>query len=152
MRMIKKSKLKLIKNPAVGEVFKNYPEQIRHKLMQLRQLILDTASEIEDIDILEETLKWGEPSYLVKKGSTVRIDYKKTKPEQYAMYFKCTSQLVSTFKMIYGDKFSFEGNRAIVFKITDEIPVSELKHCISLALTYHRIKHFGSATFDRTVS
>jgi hypothetical protein len=32
-------------------------------------------------------------------------------------------------------------NRAIVFNVTDEIPVSELKHCVSLALTYHRIKH-----------
>ena len=31
--------------------------------------------------------------------------------------------------------------RAIVFGETDEFPVDELKHCISLALTYHRVKH-----------
>jgi len=141
MCKIEQSKLELINNPAVEKVFDNYPKQIRPKLKHLRQLILDTASEIEDIGILEETLKWGEPSYLVKNGSTIRIDYKKSKPEQYAMYFKCTSQLVSTFKMLYGNTFSFEENRAIVFKLNEKIPDSELKHCISLALTYHRIKH-----------
>ena len=141
MDKTEQSKLELIKNPAVEEVFEKYPKQIRPKLMHLRQLILDTASETEGIDTLEETLKWGEPSYLAKKGSTIRIDYKKAKPEQYAMYFKCTSQLVNTFKMAYGNTFSFEGKRAIVFKLNDEVPSAELKHCISLALTYHRIKH-----------
>ncbi len=137
----KNNKLVLVINPAVEKVFNNYPKQIRSKLKRLRQLILDTTSEIEDIDILEETLKWGEPSYLAKKGSTIRIDYKESKPDHYAMYFKCTSKLVSTFKMLYSDKFSFEENRAIIFKTDDEIPVSELKHCISLALTYHKVKH-----------
>jgi len=133
--------LKLQHNSAVDEVFKNYPKQFQIKLKFLRQLIIDTASETEDIDVLEETLKWGEPSYLAKKGSTIRIDYKVSKPDQYAMYFKCTSKLVETFKIIYGKKFSFEGSRAIVFKPEEEIPVTELKHCISLALTYHRVKH-----------
>jgi len=131
----------LIKNPKVDEVFDNYPKAIRPKLLQLRALVLDTASETDGINQLEETLKWGEPSYLAKKGSTIRMDWKKKTPNQYAMYFKCTSKLVGTFKMIYGDKFTFEGDRAIVFDLEDEIPVSELKHCISLALTYHRIKH-----------
>ena len=27
-----------------------------------------------------------------------------------------------------------------MFGETDELPVNELKHCISLALTYHRVK------------
>ena len=57
---------------------------------------------------LEETLKWGEPSYLTKYGSTVRMDWKEKNPEQFAVYFKCTSALVPTFKTIYKDKFKFE--------------------------------------------
>ena len=133
--------MELIINPAVDQVFNNYPEEIRPKLIRLRQLILDTASEIDGINKLEETLKWGEPSYLVKKGSTIRMDWKKKKPDQYAMYFKCTSKLVETFKLIYGNEFKYEKNRAIIFDLNDEIPVSSLKHCISLALTYHRVKH-----------
>lgn len=133
--------MRLTTNPKVETVFNNYPDSFREKLNILRQLILDTAAETEGVEELEETLKWGEPSYLAKKGSTVRLDWKKSKPEHYAIYFKCTSKLVVTFREIYGDKFSYENNRAIIFKPEDEVPVSELKHCISMALTYHRVKH-----------
>jgi len=102
---------------------------------------LNTASTIKELHTLEETLKWGEPSYLTKNGSTVRIDWKEKKPNQFAMYFKCTSKLVPTFKKIYANTFEFEGNRAIIFKLNNKIPEKELKHCISMALTYHKIKH-----------
>ena len=131
----------IIKNTAVAEVFKNYPKHMREKLMFLRRLVLNTAAETEGVTSLEETLKWGEPSYVAKNGSTVRIDWKKAKPHQYAMYFHCQTKLVDTFKELYRDKFKFEGNRAIVFDENDEIPIDELKHCISLSLTYHGRKH-----------
>jgi hypothetical protein len=130
-----------IKNVEVALVFKNYPKHMRKKLLFLRQLVLDTASETEGVGAVEETLKWGEPSYVTKSGSTVRMDWKKSSPHQYAMYFHCKTKLVDTFKELYRDKFIFEGNRAIVFNEDDEIPINELKHCISLSLTYHRRKH-----------
>ena len=97
------SELKLTINPKVAAVFDNYPEGFPEKLMQLRQLIIQTAEEI-GIPKLEETLKWGQPSYLAKKGSTVRLGWKKSN-NHYAIYFKCTSKLVLTFKEIYGDKY-----------------------------------------------
>lgn len=134
------NKLQLNVDPAIDEVFKSYPEEVRIKLLNLRRLILDTAGDIEGIGILEETLKWGEPSYLAKKGSTIRIDWKKNKPNQYAMYFKCTSKLVPTFRMLYSDLFQYEGNRAIIFQLIDHIPEIELKKCIAAALTYHKVK------------
>ena len=96
--------------------------------------------EIEEIEELEETLKWGEPSYLTKYGSTIRIAWKAKNPNQYAMYFKCTSKLVPTFKILYKNAFNFEGNRAIIFKFEDNIPPTELKKCIAAALTYHKVK------------
>lgn len=130
-----------IENPEVARVFDGYPEPMRKKMMRLRQLVLEAASETEGIDALEETLKWGEPSYLANGGSTLRMDWKEKIPNQYAMYFNCNTSLIDTFKQIYGDVFTFQGNRAIVFEETDELPAKELKHCISLALTYHRIKH-----------
>lgn len=133
--------MKLLSNPKVKEVFDNYPKSVQKKLLHLRELVLRTASEIEGLEKLEETLKWGEPSYLTKHGSTVRMDWKEKNPDQFAIYFKCTSGLVPTFKAIFKNKFIFEGNRAIVFKLNDKIPEAELKKCISLALTYHKIKH-----------
>lgn len=128
-------------NPEVELVFNNYPDSVRKKMLNLRRLIIETASEIEGIIELEETLKWGEPSYLVKNGSTIRIDWKSKIPNQYAMYFKCTSKLVPTFREVYGNTFKYEKNRAILFNINDSIPKRELKECIAMALKYHLVKN-----------
>jgi len=133
--------LKIKINPEVELVFRIYPESVRDKMLILRGLIVETAKEIDGLNMLEETLKWGEPSYLTKDGSTLRMDWKSKTPNQYAMYFKCTSRLVETFKMIFKNNFDFEGNRAIVFQMEDDIPKDELKDCIKAALTYHKIKH-----------
>ena len=133
--------MELISNPKVKDVFNNYPKSVRNQLLHLRELVLSVALEIDGLEKLEETLKWSEPSYLTKYGSTVRMDWKEKNPEQFAIYFKCTSSLVPTFKTIYKDKFEFEGTRAIIIKLNDKIPEAELKHCISMALTYHKIKH-----------
>lgn len=142
--MPKKVKIsKKMEKPEVAAVFRSYPQKIRTKLMFLRQLILETAASIEIVGQIEETLKWGEPSYLTPKtktGSTIRINIKKSHLEQYAIYFKCTANLVPAFKEKYAEKFRFEGDRSIVFKIDEKIPVKELKNCIALALTYHRNK------------
>lgn len=134
-------KLKINQNPKVKDKFKTYPKAIKPKLTYLRDLIIETAKENENIEEIEETLKWGEPSYLVKKGSTIRIDWKAKAPDQYAMYFKCTSKLVLTFKEVFGDTFKYEKNRAILFDLNDKVPKKELKECIELALKYHYVKN-----------
>ena len=129
----------IIKNPGVQEVFDSYPESLRRKLLVLRRLILETAREIEGIEEIQETLKWGEPSYLVKGGSTVRIAARDS--QYYAVYFHCRTMLVDTFRELYPETFRFEGNRAIVFHKDDPIPKKTLKHCIELSLCYHGRKH-----------
>jgi hypothetical protein len=140
---------KTIENPEVAAVFETYPKKIQAKLMFLRQLILDTAASIDAVGEIEETLKWGEPSYLTpktKSGSTIRIAWKESQEEQYSMYFKCTANLVPAFKEKYPRKFRFGGDRSIDFHIEDEVPEEELKNCIALALTYHLNKKLGTAT------
>lgn len=132
--------MELISDPKVKKVFDNHPRSVRMQLLSLRQLVLNTAPKIDGLEKLEETLKWGEPSYLTKHGSTVRMDWKEQNPEQYAIYFKCISHFVETFKTVYNDKFRFEGKRAIIFQLNNRIPETELMHCITLALTYHKIK------------
>jgi len=113
----------------------------------LRQLIFDTAAILEDVGEIEESLKWGEPSYLTpktKSGSTIRIAWKKSQGEQYSIYFKCTANLVPAFKVKYPEEFNFSGNRSIDFNIDDKVPVKKLKNCIALALTYHLNKKLES--------
>lgn len=131
----------LTSSEAVDFKFQNYPEMVKCKMDYLRDFVLQTASETLGNSSLEETLKWGEPSYLAKKGSTLRMDWKAKTPHQYALYFKCTSLLVPTFKMVFGNVFQYEGNRAIVFDLNDTLPELELKQCVAAALTYHSVKH-----------
>lgn len=132
--------LSLKQDGRVPPKFATYPSHIRPKLDHLRALVLETAEATEAVTKLEETLKWNEPAYLAPKGSTIRIDWKAKTPGQYAMYFKCTSQLVVTFREVFGDTFNYEKNRAIVFSLEDAVPEEELKACIRAALTYHLVK------------
>lgn len=130
-------------DPAVAAVFATYPDGVKTKLMFLRQLIFDVAAQTQGVGQLEETLKWGQPSYLTtqsKSGSLIRLDRIKSEAAAYAMYFHCQTTLVDTFKEMYRDKFTFGGNRSIVFRNDEKVAVAELRHCISMALTYHRDK------------
>lgn len=132
---------KLKTKPEVNQVFANYPESVLEKMGFLRDLVIETAQEIDDLEELEETLKWGEPSFVTKYGSTLRMDWKQKTPDQYAMYFQCTSRLVETFRIVFEHELLFEGNRAIVFQMDQKIPVLELKECIKATLNYHKVKH-----------
>ncbi|MBO3698143.1 DUF1801 domain-containing protein [Roseivirga sp. E12] len=134
------SKLVLEVNPAVKARFDNYPPEIKAKMDKLRELIIEVAEETEGVSHLEETLKWGEPSYITKNGSTLRIDWKPKSPDQYAMYFQCTSQLVPTFRFVFGETFKYEGNRAVVLPLNGDLPTEEVKQCIATVLTYHKVK------------
>ncbi len=127
--------------PAVVEKFNSYPEEVKVKMENLRNIILECADELDSVKEVVETLKWGEPSYLSKNGSTLRIDWKERAPEQVSMYFNCNSRLVPTFKAVFGDLFKYEKDRAIHFDLGEEIPKPELKRCIKMALQYHDVKH-----------
>lgn len=133
-------KLKVISDPKVEAVFANYPDFVRDKMQYLRELVIETAEEMQDVTVLEETLKWGEPSFVTKNGSTLRMDWKEKMPDQYAMYFQCTSRLVDTFRLVFDHKFQYEGKRAIIFQLNEKIPELELKECIKASLRYHNVK------------
>jgi len=129
-----------LKDTKVKEKFDSYPSSIKDKLLELRELIFEVALE-NGIDNLEETLKWNEPSYLNKRGSTLRINSKKSMPDNYSIYFNCQTKLISTFKELFFDRFTFIGNREIQFHKDDNLDIKALKYCILLTLTYHERKH-----------
>jgi hypothetical protein len=134
-------------DPAVAAVFSAYPKPLQTKLLALRRLILDTAKVTEGVGALEETLKWGQPSYLTtatKSGSTVRIDQVKAVSGQIAIYFHCQTDLVATFRELYPE-LNYGGNRSILLNGANKLPEAELRHCVGLALTYHLRKRKASS-------
>ena len=129
-------------NAAVEAVFDAYPNPVKARLEALRRLIFDTAKTTEGVGPLEETLKWGQPSYLTtesKSGSTIRIDQVKAEAGRYAVYFHCQTDLVETFRELYPE-LRYGGNRSILLEAGEKLPEKALRHCVALALTYHARK------------
>ena len=133
-------------DPAVEAIFQAYPGAVRKRLLALRRLILDTAENTAGIGRIEETLKWGQPSYLTnpKSGSTIRID--QVPPGGYALYVHCQTNLVATFRELYPTELAYGGNRSILLDADRDPPEAVLRHCIALALTYHSRKQPLSRT------
>jgi Domain of unknown function (DU1801) len=128
------------RGPDVKAVFDSYPKRLQTPLLRLRQLIFACASKTEGVGEVVEALKWGQAAYLTEKpksGSTIRLGTIKGRENGYAMFFHCQTTLISTFREIYPETLTFQGKRAILFSLDEEIPQDAVEHCIGLALTYH---------------
>ncbi|MBF4307456.1 DUF1801 domain-containing protein [Vibrio anguillarum] len=121
--------------------FDEYPENVRIRLEELRNLVFQIVSEL-DLGDVDESLKWGEPSYSVKTGSPLRMDWKLKSPNNYYLFFNCQTKLVDTFRELYCEELEFQGNRAIVLSLSKPLPETAIKSCLELALTYQQRKNF----------
>ncbi len=128
-------------NPEVAAVFDACEEALRVELLAMRELILTTARETEGVGAITEALRWGEPAYLTsetRSGSTIRIAPARSDSDHdYAMFFICQTNLVERFRGLFGNTFTCEGDRALLFKTGERRPEAELRVCIEMALTYH---------------
>ncbi len=120
---------------AVAAAFAAHSPALRARLLRLRKIILATAAKMDGIGEIAETLKWGQPSYRAKTGSSVRVGA--AKDGRCALYFICHTGLVATFRELY-PALAYEGGRAILLDARKSIPEDALRHCISLALSYKR--------------
>ncbi len=59
---------------------------------------------------------------------------------RYAIYFNCNTSLVENFRELYSGALTLEGNRAVILEADEPIPEAEVRHCLAMALTYHRDK------------
>ena len=122
--------------PDVAAVFDRHPAAVRKALKALKATILETAAETDGVGLLEETLKWGQISYLTpatKSGTTIRIDARRD--GGIAFFVNCQTDLVSRYREMYPRAFTYVADREV------QLPASPdraaLKHCLALALTYH---------------
>ena len=125
---------------AVAAVFEGYPAAVRERLLRLRAMIIATAADTPGVGALEETLKWGQVSYLTPEsgsGTTVRIDVD-AGSGQPAIYVNCQTNLVDGYREVYPEAFDYQGTRAVV--IGDAPDEAALRHVIAQALTYHARK------------
>lgn len=124
----------------VKSVFDAYPRSLRTRLDQVRDIIFEVASETEDIGPIEETLKWGQPSYLTcetNSGTTVRIDRMGWEKDKYCLFVHCQSGVLDQFRAAFGKQFDYDGNRGVILDAKNELPEEAIRHFVWLALTYH---------------
>ncbi len=127
-------------NAEVQGKLDSYPRHIKPLILELMDLVFSVAEDL-DLGEIDETIKWGEPSYQVKNGSPARIDWKSKYPDKYYLFFHCQTKLVDTFRELYSDSLEFEGNRAIVLYVNRDLPKQVIRHCLELAMRYKSIKH-----------
>ena len=109
----------------------------QQKLEQMAKVIRDAGNKVPETGGIEETLKWGQQSFLPLKkrvGTTVRIDTHGE--DKVALYVHCQTNLVETYKTLFPE-LTYEGNRAVVFECKSALPKQAIKFMAEAALTYH---------------
>ena len=130
----------------VKAVFDAFPPEVRHRLAEIRLMILSAAAGDPRIGTVTEVLKWGEPAYLTQEtgsGSTIRLGSPRGRPDRVAIYFICRTTLVDTFRESFGGDFDYEGTRAVLLPATGEIARGPLEFMLAMALTYHLARRAG---------
>lgn len=126
---------------SVKSVIKEASPKMQERLFQLRDLVLEVASESE-IGGVQETLKWNAPAYIAQsgKGTTIRLEHKDS---EYFLRVHCQSRVVDRFRTAGSTGFEFDGTRGLQFKESEKLNGKEkkgIKDFIRLALTYHSWK------------
>ena len=140
-----------VSDPAVKAAFASYPQEMCWALQDLRNTILDVASAVRGVGQVEESMKWGQPSYrpvAPRTGTTLRIGPMPGSKTDYGLFVHCQTTLAQDFETLYPGVFNIVGDRALVFSLGDVAPEVPLRHCIALALTYHLREGVDLADLD----
>lgn len=119
-----------------------YPTDVIETLLHLKGIIFEQAGLNKKIGDIEESLKWGQLSYVSKNrsGTPIRLGIEKKAPNSLGLYVHCSTTVIGDVKHIYGNKFRYDGNRALLFDYTKTIPEKEIRHVIDMILSYHTNK------------
>jgi hypothetical protein len=142
------NEMKMSRKTELGSLA-GFEPSIVTQMIPLRQLIFDVACNVPAIGALNESLKWGEPSFTPMKkstGSSVRIAPRKD--GRVALHFICHTGLIEEFRELYPN-LEIEGKRGIILDMQNPLPLDELRHCIELALTYFQRKRFPERACER---
>ncbi|SNY90160.1 protein of unknown function (DU1801) [Cohaesibacter sp. ES.047] len=129
----------------VEAAFAAFPDPARMALLTVRRWIHEIAGARSDVGAIHEEVKWGQPSFATrpKTGCPIRLGMPKD-GRSAALYVPCQSKLIAQLREHYDASppanWQFEGKRAIHFDPTKPLPETELRHAITLGLTYYSAK------------
>ena len=128
----------------VAAVLSNMPVALQPSIIKLRAIIFDVAHEAE-IGGLNETLKWGEISYLPAKkrvGTTIRLGAEE--PDVVRFFVPCQTRLLDIYRARFPEEFTYVGDREVRMS-PEQVDQPHVGELVALALTYHSEKRGASA-------
>ena len=125
----------------VDAALRAFPAAHQAHALRIRDLIYEVAATLDLAGGLNETLKWGQPSWLpVRKGIGTTVRLAVHDGGALGLYVHCQTTLVDEFRATFGDDLAYSGTRAVLLDVHTPLPGDAVRHCISKALTYHQDK------------
>lgn len=120
----------------------DWPVKARNTLWQCRE-IFETVAKQAAVGTLDETLKWGQPSWRPTKprtGSTLRMDWNPKFPDQLSLFVDCKTDLAARMQTLYPHLSENDGQRHLAISLDAPLPVQAITHLADMTFTYHRAK------------
>ncbi|MBO6792556.1 MAG: hypothetical protein JJ895_01505 [Balneolaceae bacterium] len=133
--------MKIVEKSDIKPIIERYPDNVKTRFIEFKELLLNTASALEDVTKIDEDIKWGEPSYMSNIGSPVRFGWSEKRSDQFRIHFICSTNLVETFHRVYPDLFLFDGNRGLIFDPDKSLESEPLNNCLKMALRYKKVRN-----------
>ncbi len=118
----------------IRDVFMRVPDPARSGMLYLRDKLYEIAKTIPATKGLDESLKWGQPSYVPKSGIGTPLRLGQT-DEGFGLFVHCQTTVISEFASLTSN-VNIDGNRGVLFTSMDEVKGSNLEPMICHAMTY----------------
>jgi len=117
-------------------------------LWRCRRLFHDVAASA-DTGRLDETLKWGQPSWRPVKprtGTTLRMGWDANSPERLSFFVDCKTDLAARMRDIYPDLPLNDGQRHLGILVDAVFLQQAITHLAEMTFTYHRARRLKKAS------
>ena len=111
----------------------------QQRLWACRAIFHDVAG-AAGIGDLDESLKWGQPSWRPIKprtGSTLRVSWDSGDPDHLPLFVDCKTDLASRMQSLYPDLPQNDGRRRLAVDLTQPLPEQAIAHLAQMTFCYH---------------
>lgn len=123
--------------PEIENAFAEFESGPRASLTAMRQLIFEVGAELDEVSSIEESLKWGQPSYAPKPKTGTPIRLGVTKDGTPTLFVHCQTTLVSDLEANNPHDLRTIDNRAVVLPGGAVADNGGLRGFVKAALKYH---------------
>ncbi|MFK7835058.1 MAG: hypothetical protein AB8B60_02450 [Sulfitobacter sp.] len=124
-----------------------WSEPAQAALWTCRTLFHEIAEE-NDLGPLDETLKWGQPSWRPTRprtGSTLRMGWSAAHPDRLSFFVDCKTDLASRMRDMYPDLPQNDGRRQLGIDLGKDLPLQAVSHMAQMTLAYHLRKRAAAS-------